>query len=370
MRDFFIHNALYWLEEFHLDGLRLDAVHAILDDSEPHILDGARAARSRDGPGAQRHVHLVLENDAQRSRYLGPGPAAAALRRAVERRHPPRAARAADRRDATATTPTTPTHRSAGSAAAWPRASPTRASRRRYRDGRRAASRARTCRPTCFVSFLQNHDQIGNRAFGERTRPTSHAPRRSRAAVAILLLAPQPPLLFMGEEWGARTPFPFFCDFEHRAGRRGHRRPAARVRPLRTLSRPADTRCDTRSLLGGYLRPRAKLDWAERGAPAHGDWLALYRRLLDLRRRELAPRLAGAPGGTGRFRLLGPTVLEVSWTLGDGAHYVLLANLGETAAPASTPAGRTLYASPHAAIALDMLPAWSVIWRIREGDDG
>jgi len=78
VRDFFIHNALYWLDEYHFDGLRFDAVHAIFDDGKPHILTEIASA-VRAGPGRGRHVYLVLENGANQASFLGPPGASAAF---------------------------------------------------------------------------------------------------------------------------------------------------------------------------------------------------------------------------------------------------------------------------------------------------
>ena len=115
-----------------------------------------------------------------------------------------------------------------------------------YRNGKARGEPTEGLPPTAFVSFLQNHDQIGNRAFGERI--IQIADRRAvRAAAAILLLAPSPPLLFMGEEFGAETPFLFFCDFEKdlaAAVTEGRRNEFAR---FARFNDPAETRADSRS---------------------------------------------------------------------------------------------------------------------------
>ena len=166
VREFFIHNALYWIEEFHLDGLRLDAVHAILDDSPTHLLEEL-AERVR-AAAPERPVHLVLENEENQAQ-----PAGARARTA---------ARAGTRRNGTttsttccmwrpparrrATTPTMPATRTAG-----PR--PCRGLRVPGRGrcpiaAMRAASPSAGLPPTAFVAFIQNHDQVGNRAFGDR----------------------------------------------------------------------------------------------------------------------------------------------------------------------------------------------------------
>ena len=148
--------------------------------------------------------------------------------RAVERRLAPRAARAASPASATATTPTTRDRPLRRSAARWPRASPTRASPRRYRDGAPRGEPSAHLPPTAFVDFLQNHDQVGNRAFGERIDALAE-PEALRAALALLLLAPAHAAAVHGRGVRApRTPFLFFCDFEPRARRGGARRAGAR----------------------------------------------------------------------------------------------------------------------------------------------
>ena len=103
-----------------------------------------------------------------------------------------------------------------------------------HRNGERRGEPSASLPPTAFISFLQNHDQIGNRAFGERIIDLAD-PRAVRAAMAILLLAPSPPLLFMGEEFGAETPFLFFCDFEKNLADGCNRGTAKRVRSFRPL---------------------------------------------------------------------------------------------------------------------------------------
>ncbi len=106
VRAFFVENALFWLEEYRMDGLRLDAVHALHDESSPNLLEEI-ATQVQAGPGAVRRVHLVVENDANEVRYLRPGPyGPSPLRGAVERRPPPRPARDHHRASTTATTPT------------------------------------------------------------------------------------------------------------------------------------------------------------------------------------------------------------------------------------------------------------------------
>jgi 1,4-alpha-glucan branching enzyme/maltooligosyltrehalose trehalohydrolase len=219
-------------------------------------------------------------------------------------------------------------------------------------------------RPTSFVSFLQNHDQIGNRAFGDRLVQLAH-PDALRAAVAIVLLAPSVPLLFMGEEWGAHEPFPFFCDFDtelaHRvaAGRRGEFARFERFRDEAARERIPDPGADA-------TFESARLDWSALQQPAHGAWMVLHRSLLEIRAREIAPRLRGMRGAA-RYAV-DDRVLAADWTLGDGSRLHLIANLAEAAREHIVrPRGRVLYASlseAETALREQALPGWKVVWTL------
>ena len=267
VRDFFIHNALYWLTEYHFDGLRLDAVHAIIDDSTPHILtELADAVRSSVEP--DRHVHLILENDHNQARYL----------QRTERCQP-QAYTAQWNDDIHHALHVLITGERDGYYADYSQRPIDQLGRcladgfayqgeiSLHRNGETRGEPTEGLPPTAFVSFLQNHDQVGNRAFGERI--IQIADRRAvRAAAAILLLAPSPPLLFMGEEFGAETPFLFFCDFEKdlaaavTAGRRNEFAHFARFNdPAERERIPDPERCQQplrpHSSTGASLRNRA-----------------------------------------------------------------------------------------------------------------
>ncbi|HWN90575.1 MAG TPA: malto-oligosyltrehalose trehalohydrolase, partial [Verrucomicrobiae bacterium] len=202
VRSFVVHNALYWLEEFHLDGLRLDAVHAIADSSARHVLvELARAVA--EGPGRDRLVHLVLENDGNESRYLAC---------AGEDKRPLYQAQWND--DLHHALHTLLTGERDGYYADYQPPLPHLARAlcegfafqgewSPYR-GRVRGEPSAALPPTAFVGFLQNHDQIGNRALGERIGHIVKNEDALRAATAVLLLAPSPPLIFMGEEWNAQ----------------------------------------------------------------------------------------------------------------------------------------------------------------------
>jgi malto-oligosyltrehalose trehalohydrolase len=352
VRDFFIHNALYWLEEFHLDGLRLDAVHAIHDAGEPHLLtEIARAARA--GPGRERPVYLVLENLANEARRLGPPGGAATFD-------------AQWNDDCHHCLHVLLTHESDSYYADYqerPHALLCRSLAEGFAYqgegschlGSPRGERSAHLPPSAFVNFLQNHDQVGNRARGERLAQLARA-EALRAAAAVLLLAPSPPMLFMGEEWAAPEPFPYFCDFEPELAdkvREGRRREFAHFQG--SLPDP----CDASTFAAAHL------EWQRLAAPQHARMFDHYRRLLAIRRRDIVPLLPRILGGScvafdpgGAF--------AVDWRLRDNGVLHLLANLKDTSAPViGRPAGRMIFATHpgiRAALARNELAPWSVTW--------
>ncbi len=169
--------------------------------------------------------------------------------------------------------------------------------------------------PQAFVDFLQTHDQVGNRAFGERLDALAD-PALMPAALAGLLLAPAVPMLFMGEEWGASTPFLFFCDFGPElaaAVSKGRREEFSRFDAFR------DPRARERIPDPNEIRTfeASRLDWAERERTPHREREDLVRRLLAIRGDHLVSRFAGMRHG-GEFVCEGEW-LTVRWTLGDGS---------------------------------------------------
>jgi maltooligosyltrehalose trehalohydrolase len=242
VRDFFVHNALYWVEEFHADGLRLDAIHAIRDDSAETIVREICSAL-RDGPGRARHVHVVVENDANRAALIGRNRVGAPLAgdRAVERRLPSRGACAADRRARRLLRRLRSRAARQARAARSPRASPTRDRRQAYRDGAARGEPSAALPPVAFVSSLQTHDQVGNRAFGERIARLADRTLLD-AAYACLLLAPHVPMLFMGEEFEAVDAVLLLLRLRGELAAAVTQGPARRVRPLLCVRRSADAR--------------------------------------------------------------------------------------------------------------------------------
>jgi malto-oligosyltrehalose trehalohydrolase len=360
VRRFFVHNALYWVEEFGFDGLRLDAVHAMRDGSRIFIADAIARALRR-GPGRERHVHVVLENDrndAARLIHRPDGRPRAATAQWNDDVHHALHVMVSGERDGYyadyADAPAQRLGRALAEGFAYQGdASPSR-------GGERRGTRSTQLPPLAFIDATQTHDQVGNRAFGERIGQLAHAAQRDdalRALLACVLLAPAVPMLFMGEEFAASTPFLYFCDFHGdlaRAVTQGRRSefarfaafadPAARER----IADPNDVATFSRS----------KLNWSERAQPPHRDWLALYQTLLALRRQHLLPWLAEARSG--RFSVEGAHLLRVQWPLGAARSWHLLANLSDAAWPqAVSSPGELVYDSvPGAAPAAR--PPWSV----------
>ena len=360
VRDFMIHNALYWLEEYNFDGLRLDAVHAIVDDSPTHILDEMAETIRRTIRG--RHVHLVLENDANQTRFLGPTRYDAQWNDDIH--HALHAIVTGDDDGYYADYADAPL-RHLGRALTEGFAYQGESSE--HRGGIRRGEPSRHLPPTAFVSFLQNHDQVGNNAMGERI--THDAPPEAiRAAVAIYTIAPSPPLLFMGEEWAASTPFAFFCDFGPDLAdkvREGRRQEFARFKEFQDPK--ARERIPDPTALDTFLMSR--LDWSERDRSPHREWLDFYRAVLGVRRREIVPRLTGVPGGAAEHRIDGRGVLHAAWRLGDGSRLHLDANLSADIVEVEQgEAGRVIFATqPDEAAEEKVLLPWSVTWRLEQG---
>ncbi len=354
VRDFFIHNALYWIEEYHIDGLRLDAVHAILDTSSPDFIEelGSRVAERCAG----RQVHLVLENDDNAARYLNNGVRHYRAQWNDDFHHAMHVLMTGEEEGYYADFAETPVSLLARVLA---EGFAFQGERSAYRGARRGEPSAHLP-VTAFVDFLQNHDQIGNRAFGERLSALAPAPAL-RAATTLLLLVPHVPLLFMGQEWGSRRLFPFFCDFgadlapKVREGRRAEfaRFPAFSDAAVR--EQIPDPGAESTFL-------QAKLDWGERDTTAGQAWLELHRTLLKLRR-QLVPLFAGVSGREARSAVFSERGLAARWVLTDGTVLLLAANLGaEPVADVTLPALAPLYATPDPFAENEVLMPWSVVF--------
>jgi len=331
VRDFFIDNTLMWLMDYRFDGLRFDAVHAIPDRS--FLTELAERVHATVEPG--RHVHLVLENEDNRSTLLTQGFTAQWNDDGHNVLH------------------TLLTDESQGYYADYNQDATAKLARflgegfiYQGQNNRRGETRGEPSghlSPTSFVLFLQNHDQTGNRAFGERLS-TLAEPDALRAATAVLLLSPMIPLLFMGEEWGSRQPFLFFTSHHGeladavREGRRNEFAEFAEFADEATRERIPDP-----NAVSTFEDSRP--DFEARHQPEHAEWHALYRQLLRIRHAEIVPRLAGS-----QFldaRVLADAAVLVHWRLADGCRLRLELNLGGQPAPlpASSATAELLFAS-------------------------
>src|SRR6185312_11653832 len=363
VRDYFIHNAIYWLEEYRFDGLRFDAVHAIADDSKPDILtELARTVRAKFEN--KRQVHLILENETNLAKYL---------ERDTELS--PKFYKAQwddDIHHALHVLVTNETDGYYSDYATNPIAQLGRCLAEgfafqddpsEYRNGARRGELSKHLPPDAFVSFLQNHDQVGNRAFGDRIVDIASA-AKIKAAVSVLLLAPQPPLLFMGEEFGSRTPFLFFCDFRGELatavteGRRSEFRRFVKFSDPEVRAKIPDPNAASTFM-------RSKLDWTALNQPEHESWLCFYREMLALRRRAIVPLLCELIPGSGVFHTFEHSGLSVEWRLKNGSKLNLVANLGDSEIPVQlSSTSQIIYSSsisPSSAEKLILEP-WTICW--------
>lgn len=325
VRDFFIHNALYWLEEYHFDGLRFDAVHAIADESQPHFLEELATRIRKSIP--DRHIHLVLENEANQARWLerqsDGRPRLHTAQWADDIHNSWHALLTGENEGYYQDYADDPLKRLARALAEGFAYQGDPSS---HKLGIARGEPSAHLPPTAFVSFLQNHDQVGNRAFGERL---THLVPAERLALprAILLLSPHIPLIFMGEEWSASSPFQFFVDFESEpdlanAVRNGRR---SEFRHFKAFTDPAMTqRIPDPTDVATF--ERSKIDWAEKEKYLHRETLLETERLLKLRREEILPLLDQEYRGS-RHSVSPEGKLDVTWSFAE-TNLRLLANFG------------------------------------------
>ena len=342
VKSFFINNALMWLQEYRFDGLRFDAVHAI---SPPGFLSElASEIRAH----TDRPVHLVLEHEGNKSSLL---------------------------RASTS---------SPGFDAQWAddwhhclHVLLTGESEGYYESFQEPAEQLATALAdgfvyqgqisphhneprgepsaylptTAFVICLQNHDQIGNRAMGERLTVLAN-PKKLAAASALLLLSPFIPMLFMGEEWGSKTPFLFFTSHNDelaelvREGRRREFQHFAAFKDEKRREQIPDP-----NALTTFTASTA--DPEEAANSANAEVLTLHKHLLALRREHIVPgipacRSAGA-------HTLSEHAVQAAWRLGNGTMLTAASNFGDTAIAWTPPAGQPLF-GPLPGDRMDQLP--------------
>ena len=343
VRELVVRNAEYWIREFHLDGLRLDATQSIHDASRPHVIAELAAAARR--AAMPRSIVLVAENEPQHAEALAPIDAGGYGLDAMwndDYHHTARVALTGrqdgyfhDYRGAAQEFVSAARHGFLyqGQHYAW--------------QGKARGTPALHVPPWSFVVFLQNHDQVANTLAGERLHRLS-SPARLRAMTALTLLAPQTPMLFMGEEFAAAQPFPFFADHSERLrtpvreGRRGFLRQFAHYATPGAQATVPDPGAEA-------TFRAAKLDRAQRESNARV--YALYRDLLRLRRED--PVIAAQARGGLDGAVLGPRAFLLRWFDRAAGDRLLVANLGDDLALASAP--EPLLAPPRDA-------RWQMVW--------
>ncbi|KQR94264.1 malto-oligosyltrehalose trehalohydrolase, partial [Microbacterium sp. Leaf351] len=276
VRSYIVENALMWLRDQHVDGLRLDAVHALHDEQPVHILQELAAASDALSAHLGRPLTLIAESDLNDPRLILPREAGGYGLHAQWSDDWHHAVHVA------LTGETSGYYEDFAAADALPKVwtagffhNGTYSSFRGRDHGSPIPSEVPTSR---LVTFSQDHDQIGNRAAGDRLTATLSTDRLAVAAV-LTLTTPGTPMLFMGEEWGASTPWPFFTSHPEEwlgeAVRKGRTEEFARMGWDESVVPDPQSPATFAS---------AKLDWTEQTHGAHARLLALYRALADLRR--------------------------------------------------------------------------------------
>jgi maltooligosyltrehalose trehalohydrolase len=319
VRDFIIGNAIYWIEDFHLDGLRIDAAQAMFDASDEHII--AEITSATRAAAAPRQVYIVVENQPQEHRMIdAPGRGGYDVDAMVsdDFQHAVRVAVTGHNdfyyRDYLGTPQELVSALKYGFLYQGQRSD--------MRDKAYGTYNLATP-PEHFVHFLENHDQVANSARGFRLS-TLASPARLRAVTSLLLLGPQTPCLFQGQEFGATNPFLYFFGVSG-----DHARAVAEGRRESLTNFPGVADPEMQARLPDPSDPatfqRSKLDWDE--AARHIGIHALHRDLLKLRREDAAFSQAGERRIDGA--VIGEGALLVRYITPDPAgHRLLLLNLG------------------------------------------
>ncbi|HFZ0817760.1 TPA: malto-oligosyltrehalose trehalohydrolase [Enterobacter cloacae] len=355
VRHYILDAPLFWLTEYRLDGLRFDAIDQIKDTASKHILQQIAETIREALP--DRHIHLTTE-DSRNVIFLHPRDEKGATPLFTAEWND-------DFHNAAHVFATGETHAYYQDFAFEPEKKFARALAEGFvyqgevslQTGHSRGVECHTQPPTFFVDFIQNHDQTGNRAQGERLITLAGADK-TRVLLAALLLSPHIPLLFMGEEYGETNPFLFFTDFH------GDLAKAVREGRAKEFTGHSGHDGDVPDPNDEQTFARSKLDWHNVTTAQGKSWLRFTRSLLVLRHRYLVPLLR--PGGTveGKIVKTAPGMVAVSWSFPTGTLSLAL-NIGNKPVDAPALAGETLFSWPEAA---EVLAPNSIVVRFADGD--
>lgn len=350
VRAFVVQNALHWFDTYRFDGLRLDAIHALAQPGAALLLRELSEAVGDLARRTGRHLHLVVENDDNQASLLDPD------QDPLQGKY-----RAQWNDDYHHAWHVLLTGEQAGYYSDYPKPQENlvraltsgfvyQGEASGHRDGTLRGEQSGSLPPSAFVNFLQNHDQIGNRPLGDRLEANATT-RAIQASLAVTLIAPMPPLMFMGEEWGTISPFPFFCNFHGdlaKAIREGRRREfhAAYEKYADNIPDPLDERTFT----------SARLNWAELTSGSPKERHNLVRNLLAVRHAEVIPRLRGSKFQRRTTTLVGPLA---QWIMADERTLTLYANLSDARVAIDAGPARRIWGRDA-----DACAPWSVIWTL------
>ena len=356
VRRYIVEAPLYWLKEFSLDGLRFDAIDQIEDSAEKHVLiENAERIRAEI---ADRPIHLTTE-DSRNVIFLHPRDEDGATPLFSGEWND-------DFHNAVHVFATGEAHAYYQDFADEPEKYVARALAEGFayqgevsaHSGEARGVNSASQPPVAFVDFIQNHDQTGNRAQGERLIALAGA-ERTKVLLAALLLSPHIPLLFMGEEYGESNPFLFFTDF--------HGDLAKAVREGRAREFKGHSGYDGESVPDPNAEAtfmQSKLDWKKAENHEGQSWLALTRALLRLRQQYIVPLLATAGGNSGRVVNTDDGFLAVTWTFPKGTLSLAL-NISERKQTLPDLPGETVFAWPNAT---DEMAQNSIVVRLASGE--
>jgi maltooligosyltrehalose trehalohydrolase len=283
IRNFFIENALHWIHEYHIDGLRLDATQAMVDTGPTHILKEL-ALKVHASPPKEKNILLIAEDDRNQSQLILPVNEGGYGLNGVwtdDFHHQMRRLLTGDDEGFFQDFSGTAEDLARTLRQGW------------FYTGQHSAFRKHTRGTSTkgipaqkFIHSIQNHDQIGNRAKGDRLHIEAGL-ASFRAMSALFLLSTATPLIFMGQEWGADTPFCYFTDHPDALGKAVAKGRRNEFRQFKSFSDPATMRSipDPQNL---STFVNSQLNWQEREQKPHAGILALYRELINLRKTEPA----------------------------------------------------------------------------------